>query len=82
MCTSWDVHRRSDGLGLPRKISTNQKNMRLIRAHTLPTYEGATYANCRNVYQRTLSDEVRAKLAEEVSKTIVIMSGGMAICEF
>jgi phenylpyruvate tautomerase PptA (4-oxalocrotonate tautomerase family) len=29
-----------------------------------------------------LSDEIRAKLAEEVSKTIVTVSGGMAICEF
>jgi hypothetical protein len=28
------------------------KNMRPIRAHTLPTYEGADYAICRNVYQR------------------------------
>ena len=40
----------------------------------MPTVEVST--------RETLSDEVRAKLAEEVSKTIVTMSGGMAICEF
>jgi phenylpyruvate tautomerase PptA (4-oxalocrotonate tautomerase family) len=32
--------------------------------------------------RESLSDEIRAKLAEEVSKTIVTVSGGMAICEF
>jgi|HubBroStandDraft_3_1064219.scaffolds.fasta_scaffold11852_3 phenylpyruvate tautomerase PptA (4-oxalocrotonate tautomerase family) len=40
----------------------------------MPTVEVST--------RETLSDEVRAKLAEQVSKTIVTMSGGMAICEF
>jgi phenylpyruvate tautomerase PptA (4-oxalocrotonate tautomerase family) len=40
----------------------------------MPTVEVST--------RETLSDEVRAKLAEELSKTIVTRSGGMAICEF
>jgi phenylpyruvate tautomerase PptA (4-oxalocrotonate tautomerase family) len=32
--------------------------------------------------RENLSDEIRAKLAEEFSNAIMTMSGGMAICEF